>query len=293
LLVELLQTGIRTFYRAIGGTEVGHKTPDASVKAFVFDPSDYEPDRTIVLVHGLGDASTAWYRIVPTLRGHARVIAVDLPPFGLSELHDAHAIGPDEHADLLAPLIDEHRVGPTTIMGQSLGAWVTQWLLADHGEAFENAILVAPAGVRLEGAYDALELLTPHTPAEAIAYVDALWHEPPVGVRAVVGELLDRMHGPEIRGFLRLTSEDHLLTEDELGDIDTPTHVVWGQADELLDSKTPAYLAEHWGAPMDRTYLTEAGHMVHLERAEALQSLVAQRADLDLDLHLQRRPFLS
>jgi len=277
----------------MGGRVVDRDADLGHVHAFVFDPPDRDPERTIVLVHGLGDASTAWYRMVPKLREHARVVAVDLPPFGLSELHEDPAIGPDEQAQLLAPLIREHAIGDTTLAGHSLGGWVAQWLVAENPDLVDRALLIAPAGARLEGAYDALDLLTPHTAEDAVGYVDALWYDRPLGVEAVAGDLLDRLHGPEIRGFLTLTGEQHLIDEGRLTGCRTPINVVWGQADELIDPETPAYFAEHWGGPVKRTYLARAGHMVHLERPATLERLVGQAAGLDRGLHLQRRPVLS
>lgn len=280
MFVELLQAGVRTLYRALGGREVESRAGDAVVRGFRFDPREGEPERTVVLVHGLGDASTTWHRLVPSLREQARVLAVDLPPFGVSELADGHARAPDEHARLVAPLVREHALGPVTVVGQSLGGWVTQWLLLDHPDLAERAVLVAPAGAPLEGSYDAVQLLTPHSLDEALTYLDALWYERPLGIQAAVRPILERLHGPEIRGFLAITDRSHALTEDELAGIGTPVHVVWGADDGLLDGETPAFLAEGWGAPVQRSYLARAGHMVHLERPDALEAIVRDASGL-------------
>lgn len=280
MLVELLQSALRTLYHAYGGQQVDHEAAGGRLRGFQFDP-EAEPEATIVLLHGLGDASTTWYQLVPTLRERARVLAVDLPPFGRSKLAEGHALGPDEHADLLAPLIEEHARGPTTVVGHSMGGWVTQWLLHRYPGLADQAVLVAPAGAPLEGSYEAVKLLTPHSPDEALDYLEALWYERPLGLQAVVGEILDRLHGPEIRGFLAMTDRRHSLDESQLAEIQTPIHVVWGRHDGLLDAGTPAFLAENAGGPVDRTYLARAGHMVHLERRDAFERIVRGSAGLD------------
>lgn len=278
MLVEALQVLIRTYYRLLGGERFERELDEGLVRGFVSDP-DGEPERTVVLVHGLGDASTTWYRIVPALRGEARLVLPDLPPFGLSELAQGYQLDPGEHATLLAEVVDEFAVGPTTVVGQSMGGWVVQWLVHDRGDLVDEAVLVATAGARLHGSFDAVGLLTPHSSGEMMAYLDALWYERPPGMRAVAGDLLDRMHSPKIRAFLAATSHDDTLSEEQLAACSTPLHVVWGRADGLLDAATPGYLAQRWSGPVDRSYLARAGHMVHQERPRALLGIVRDRME--------------
>lgn len=280
MFVELIQGVMRTIYRAMGGREIEHEREGSTTGGFVFQAQG-EPQGTVVLVHGLGDASTAWQRLVPRLREEVRVVAPDLAPFGLSELDGRPAQGPDEHARDVAEVIETHAVGETTLVGQSLGGWTCQWLLYQRPELVDQAVLVAPAGAHLEGSYDAMELLTPHTRQGVLEYLDALWYERPPGVEAIAGAILERMHGPEIRGFLALTDEEHTLDDKQLGSIETPTRVVWGHHDELLDARTPAYLAKRWGGPVDRSYLARAGHMVQVERPEALGAIIRDVAGIE------------
>lgn len=289
MLLETVQAAIRTYYRVLGGDSFEHTAPEATLQGFVFDPSEGDPERTIVLVHGLGDASTTWYKQVPRLREQARVLVVDLPPFGRSELAEGYALGPREHARLLAPVIETHAVGPTTIVGQSMGGWVTQWLLYDSPELADAAVLVATAGAPLEGSYDAVDLLTPHSPEETLAYLDALWYERPIGVAAILGQMMRRLHEPRIRAFLALTEHGHSLREKRLAEIEVPLHVVWGRHDGLLDPTTPAYLGREAAGDVTRTYLARAGHMVHHERPEALTRLIRHAAELEAPEAVRRR----
>lgn len=279
MLVETLQAAVRAYYHVLGGQRIELTASGATVGGFRFDPEEGEPERTVVLVHGLGDASTTWYRLVPALRGEARLLLPDLPPFGLAELAERYALAPHEHAELLATVLDEHAVGPTTVVGQSMGGWVVQWLAHERPELVDAAVLVATAGARLEGSFDAVDLLTPHSPEAAQRYLDALWHERPLGISAVLGEVLDRLHSPEIRAFLAKTAREHTLDEEQMAEIEVPLHVVWGREDDLLDEGTPAFFAEHWGGPVDRSYLARAGHMVHQERPGALLAVLAGVVD--------------
>lgn len=274
MLVEALRGSIRVLYHVLDGDPIAREAGDATLRGFRFDPEARSAERTVVLVHGLGDASTTWLRQVHALRSDARLLVVDLPPFGRSELGDGYALGPDEHARRLAPLVAEHVVGPTTIVGQSMGGWVTQWLLHERPALADAAVLLATAGTRLEGSYDAVDRMTPHDPAGARTYLEAIWHETPVAAEAILGYLLARMHDPVVRGFLALTEHGHTLSDEALAGIEVPTFAVWGLDDELLDPRTPAYLAQRWGGPFQRTYLARAGHMVHQERPAAVEAVV-------------------
>src|SRR3954447_14690481 len=49
---------------------------------------------TFVLVHGLGGSHLNWELLAPRLTGHGRVLAVDLPGFGLSESGERPATVP-------------------------------------------------------------------------------------------------------------------------------------------------------------------------------------------------------
>lgn len=279
VLVEALQAVIRTYYHVLDGRRFDRELEGARVGGFVFDPPGGEPERTVVLVHGLGDASTTWWSIVPELRERTRLVVPDMPPFGVSELAEGYALVPEEHARLLAPIVAEHATGPTTVVGQSMGGWIVQWLARQRPELVDGAVLVATAGARLEGSFDAVDLLTPHSPEETRAYLDALWYRTPIGVGAVLDEVSRRLHEPRIRAFLTATEIGHTLTAEDLAAVEVPVHVVWGREDGLLDPGTPAWLAEHWGGPVQRTYLARAGHMIHRERPEALVGFVEAMAD--------------
>jgi pimeloyl-ACP methyl ester carboxylesterase len=277
VLLEALGGTVRLFYRTLGADTFEHETDRATVRGFRFEPDD--PEQTIVLVHGLGDASTTWHEQVRALRGEARLVLVDLPPFGTAELHEGYALGPDDHADLLAAVIDEQAVGPTTVVGQSMGGWVTQWLAHEHGDLVDAVVMLATAGTRLEGSFDAVDRMTPHSPEGVRAYLDAIWYEPPLGTSAIAGYLLGRMHDPQVRGFLALTEHGHTLSDAALARIETPAHVVWGADDDLLDPRTPGYLAKRWGGPLDRTYLARAAHMVHQERPDAVVARIRDASE--------------
>lgn len=275
MFVDLLQKGVRTAYRALGAREVSFRHNGASVGGFEFEQ---EGGRPFVLLHGLGDACTTWFRMVQSLWREGSVLAVDLPPFGLSRLDDAPFVRPRDHAALVADVLRERGEGPAVVIGQSLGGWVAQWLAYDHPGLVDRLVLIAPAGAPLPGSMEAMSLLQPGSLEATEAYVETLWHKMPPGMGLALVEMRDRLSAPEIQGFLEgLRPEDALLPK-ALARIDVPALVVWGREDRLLDARTPAYLAKHWGGPISRDYLARAAHMVHQERPRQVARRILDHA---------------
>ncbi|MFZ9773865.1 MAG: alpha/beta fold hydrolase, partial [Candidatus Nanopelagicaceae bacterium] len=67
-------------------TQVFSPQPASKSKA-----GDFED---ILLVHGMGSASTAWRLLLPELRKHFRVITVDLPGHGRTPYFKGTAMDP-------------------------------------------------------------------------------------------------------------------------------------------------------------------------------------------------------
>lgn len=263
MFADLVQMGVRTVYRTLGAREVRFDREGASIGGFAFEHAPGDP---LVLLHGLGDASTTWFRVMGDLREDRPVYALDIPPFGTSELSQGHAVPPREHARFVAELIQEEGADPVTLVGHSLGGWVGMWFALDYPDLVDRLVLISPAGAPLPGSIEALSTLRPSSLEATREYLATLWHQEPYGMDLMVRETMERLHGPEISGFLDGLNPGDGLEPRALGRIRTPALVIWGCQDRLLDERTPAYLAKHWGGPVERDYLARAAHMVHQER---------------------------
>jgi pimeloyl-ACP methyl ester carboxylesterase len=118
----------------------------ASSETYVVDGGD---GPAIVLLHGFGDTTDAWRRIVPRLVQDHRVVAIDVPPFGRSI---APTLG--NGASLLAwyehffpSLLDELGLERVTVVGHSLGGALALGAALERPEAVERLALIAPAGL--------------------------------------------------------------------------------------------------------------------------------------------------
>lgn len=104
-------------------------------------PSGVAP---IVMVHGLGGSHLNWVRVAGPLAERNRVIAVDLPGFGLSPAAGRRTTI-DANAELLDRFINVVVGAPVILMGNSMGGAITILEAAAHPQAVAAVVLVDPA----------------------------------------------------------------------------------------------------------------------------------------------------
>ena len=98
----------------------------------------------VALVHGSGMSGSTWAPLMPLLPGH-RLIAVDLPGFGLSDPFDYSGRSLREHAVAqLCSLLDALELKRAPIIGTSLGG---MWALCLAVAVPDRVVAVASLGV--------------------------------------------------------------------------------------------------------------------------------------------------
>jgi pimeloyl-ACP methyl ester carboxylesterase len=189
----------------------------------------------VVLVHGSGMSATTWAPLMPYLAGH-RLIAVDLPGFGLSEPFDYGGRSLREHAVAqLTSLLEALGLERAAVVGTSLGG---MWALCLAVQVPFFTALSTP-GVR----HVVARIRSPNIAVTraslargAIGPVGA--NRAPDGFFAVVHE------GMRQRGYRRAMLSHmwlamrrghplphNFLSESELQAIAPPVLLIWGDAD--------------------------------------------------------------
>jgi pimeloyl-ACP methyl ester carboxylesterase len=98
----------------------------------------------LLLVHGSGMTASTWAPLMPYLAGH-RLIALDLPGFGLSDVLDYGGRSLREHAVAqLTSLLDALGLERVSVIGTSLGG---MWALCVAVDAPDRVTAVASLGV--------------------------------------------------------------------------------------------------------------------------------------------------
>lgn len=250
----------------------------------------------VVLVHGLGGRWQHWAENLAGLTEHARVVAVDLPGFGLSAPpREGYAV--DGFADVVAALARQLDLPPATVVGHSLGALVALRLAHRHPDRVSSVVLAGGTvgafaevlGLRHPAhhlrrrpatvAATLFEVLTAGLPVPGPVRRQVvarswlrrllLWpylHRPAAMPAHGVASLVD---GVGTHGVLRVARAVATMRVDRwLHEVDVPLLAIAGEHDLVAPLDQLAALARAVPAA-ETVVLAGVGHMVMLERADA------------------------
>ena len=97
----------------------------------------------------MGSAATAWQLVVPELSKTHRVITVDLPGHGETELPPETDMSPKALADYVFETMDSFSIDKVHVVGNSLGGWTAFEMAAANPERVASVLGLAPAGLWL------------------------------------------------------------------------------------------------------------------------------------------------
>jgi pimeloyl-ACP methyl ester carboxylesterase len=107
---------------------------------------DYGAGPVLLLLHGLGCCWQWWLEVLPALGLQRRVIAVDLPGFGHSDVLPSPG-AMTTHADGMAALIEQLGLADVAVAGHSMGGLVALELGRRRPDLVGRVILVNAGGV--------------------------------------------------------------------------------------------------------------------------------------------------
>lgn len=105
---------------------------------------------TILLIHGMGSASTAWQPIVEDLENFFTVVTVDLPGHGLTPMDETQPMDPKALANSVFATMETLGLERFHVVGNSLGGWIALEMAAMNPSAIASVTGLAPAGLWLE-----------------------------------------------------------------------------------------------------------------------------------------------
>jgi pimeloyl-ACP methyl ester carboxylesterase len=184
----------------------------------------------IVLVHGLSGSSRWWARNIQPLAKRFRVHAVDLIGFGSSRGGQRFILG--EAADYLERWMDQVGLECASLVGHSMGGYITAELAANHPERVERLVLVDAAALPFNRSFT----------AHGLGLILAL--------RSMVPSFLPTLLYDALRAGPRTLwgAANDLLHSDlrpKLKHIQAPTLLVWGQHDTLVPLELGEQLSQH------------------------------------------------
>lgn len=246
----------------------------------------------ILLVHGFGTCSFLWRNVGPVLAAASRTaFAIDLFGYGESDRPFDAQFGIAAQSDYLDRALTALRLTKATIVGNDLGGAVAMHLAFNRPERVDRLVLVNPIAFDDIPADD-IKQLQRNTARFAFRISRGV-----VGAAPLIRELVERSvadpeNAPEslvARYLAPYVGEDglnHLLTlaravddedmaEVELGQIDRPTLIVWGDQDPFVGPKLGESLADTIpGSRLVR--LPGTGRLVPEEAPETLAGMILE-----------------
>ena len=238
----------------------------------------------VIFIHGLSGCWQNWLENIPFFARDHRVVAVDLPGFGHSEM-PAEELSISGYADTIDVLMDELGIDTARIVGNSMGGFIGAELAIQHPARVERLVLVAAAGLSIESIRTERTQGMRHR-AENVAFF-------------TLGHLASRSHQvasrPRLRSALLLVVAAHPAKlpaalaqqqvqgsgkpgfsdaleamcryplRDRLEKIGCPTLIVWGDKDRLVPLKDASVFEQL--IPNSRKIIyDDTGHVVMMER---------------------------
>jgi len=231
----------------------------------------------LLFVHGSGGDHTVWGHQLDALKGEFVVAALDLNGHGRSPWRD----GPDALAlyaqDALSVLnaLAQETGRDVVLMGHSLGGAVAL-TVALQKPTHLKALGLIGTGAKLKVHPDILRLIDEDF--EGAVDLILRWAFAPEPAPELYGRARAQMLKNGQRALRRDFHACHAFdVMGRLGEIGVPTLVVVGQEDKLTPVKYSRYLQQH--IPEATLEVIEgAGHMVMLERPEALNDAIRRFA---------------
>ena len=206
----------------------------------------------LLLIHGMGSASTAWSLLTPELAKNFRVIHIDLPGHGHSKIEAGTEMDPHSLAELVLHELDNLKIEKFHIVGNSLGGWIALDLAAEHPDRVLSVVGIAPAGLWLSpvnrrlpiGAYartlarvvhPIAPYFMPYDWAKKVGFaaVSPLWKEIPQNVVIDAVQAMGSSTGyfPAWDALLSLRFDKKISSN-------VPVTIIFGDTDNTLPEKT-------------------------------------------------------
>lgn len=231
---------------------------------------------TLVLLHGFAADKDNWLRFARHLTANYRVIALDLPGFGDSDLPSG-SYDTGTQAERLADILDAMGIQQAHVLGNSMGGQIAALFAARYPERVRSLALFANAGIDSPQKSELYRLLARGEPNSLVIKqpqdFDKLLHfifvEPPYlpeSLKRYLGERAMARAGHYEMVFKQLR-ERAIALEPQLTRIQAPTLLLWGKQDRVLDVSSieamQPLLRQHSVVIMD-----DVGHAPMLERPE-------------------------
>ena len=243
----------------------------------------------LILLHGFGANKDHWTLIAPFLTRHYRLIVPDLPGFGDSSRRDSANYATAPQLERIGAFADALGVDTFHLGGNSMGGYLAAMFAARNSSRVQSLWLLAPAGAMSAAPSEVLEEIEAgHNPlvTETAEDFDRLTEL----CFTVAPPMPGQFKRPLLARAKREAAFNQKIFEELFADVEplenaiagllTPSLVVWGDNDRILDCSGLAIVS---GLLSDAKsiLMPRMGHVPMLERpAETAASYLEFRKEL-------------
>ncbi len=248
-----------------------------------------EDKPAIVFVHGLGGRWQNWLLSIPPFMATHRVVAMDLPGFGSSEM-PAEKISIQGYARAVDALCQTLGIESAVFVGNSMGGFVSAELALSFATRVERLVLVSAAGLSIEHQRREPMLTSARLMASTARFVvarrDVIVRRPRLRRAALQGVVRypeklsvpltwEMLAGQGKPGFV--DAMDALMSysfRERLKEIEVPVLIVWGRNDMLVPIGDAERFEQLIGANARKEIFEDTGHVPMIERPTRFEALL-------------------
>jgi pimeloyl-ACP methyl ester carboxylesterase len=245
----------------------------------------------VVFVHGLGGQWQNWLENIPRVAQERRVLALDLPGFGLTpEPRDRITIpGYGRFVDAFCEELD---LGQVAIVGNSMGGYIAAEVAIQFPARVSRLVLVSAAGISSAATVQA-PILTAGRVLAAIATYSAARHRN-LAARPLSRHLslalvarhprllkADLAYEGFFKGAGKAGVDDALRASldydfrERLPEVSVPTLIVWGEKDAIIPVRDASEF-ERLIPDSRKVVMRDTGHVPMAERPQAFNDLLME-----------------
>ncbi|WP_372637628.1 alpha/beta fold hydrolase [Fodinibius sp.] len=218
----------------------------------------------IILLHGPGETSLWWMRVIPQLLKTNRLIVPDLPGHGSSRL-DHTTLEADLVYQWLSELIEQTCPSPPALVGNILGGSIGARFAVEHSGQIDRLVLVNSLGLGKfrpapRFAFGLFRFMLWPTEKNFNRFFPQCIYDVG-GLRSKMGENWEPFVAYNLecaRDKVRSTAVQTLMKnlgipkipDDELEKIDVPTALIWGRHDKANKLKIAETASKRYGWPL-------------------------------------------
>ncbi len=276
-----------------------HRIEIQGAEAAYVDIGEEGDDRPIVFVHGLSGQWQNWLENLPRFAQDRRVVAVDLPGFGISEMPREEEISIEFYGAWLEELCEHLDLGPVVLVGNSMGGFVCAETAITHPDRVERMLLLSSAGISSASAFQPAVILVGKVAGLIVSStatrMRSIPRRSPLRRLAllVVARHPSRL-APDLvyEGFMKGAGKpafyDGLMAcvrydfRERLPQVACPTVIVWGEKDMILPVEdADAFVSMIPGAR--RILFKDTGHVPMAERPSTFNAALDEFLHDDVD----------